>query len=40
MTPKGEATVVELNIIAQKVRVLHAENGGYEWLALKDVKRA
>lgn len=40
MTSKGEATVVELNIIAQKVRVLHAENGGYEWLALKDVKRA
>lgn len=39
-TPKGEATVIELNIIAQKVKVYHADNGGMEWLALSDIKRA
>lgn len=39
-TPKGEATVVELNIIGQKVKVYHADNGGMEWLPLTDIKRA
>lgn len=39
-TPKGEATVVELNIIGQKVKVYHADNGGMEWLPLADIKRA
>ncbi|RJX23984.1 MAG: stage 0 sporulation protein [Acholeplasma sp.] len=38
-TPKGLATVVELNIIGQKVKVSYPENGGYEWLQLKDVVR-
>lgn len=40
MTPKGEAMVLELNIIGQKVKVNHAENGGIEWLPLSDIKRA
>jgi cell fate regulator YaaT (PSP1 superfamily) len=40
MTHKGEATVIDLNIIGQKVKVAHAENGGLEWLALADIKRA
>ncbi len=38
-TPKGSATVVELNIIGQKVKVSYPENGGYEWLQLKDIVR-
>ena len=40
ITPKGEATVIELNIIGQKVKVYHADNGGMEWLALADITRA
>lgn len=39
-TPKGDATVIELNIIGQKVKVYHADNGGMEWFALADIKRA
>ena len=38
-TPKGEATVIELNIIAQKVKVYHNDNGGVEWLPLADIAR-
>lgn len=37
VTEKGEGQVIDLNIIAQKVRVRYPENGGMEWLALKDV---
>ncbi len=40
ITPKGEATVIELNIIGQKVKVYHADNGGMEWFALADITRA
>ncbi|MDY0074848.1 MAG: regulatory iron-sulfur-containing complex subunit RicT [Acholeplasmataceae bacterium] len=38
MTPQGEATVIELNIIGQKVKVSHPDNG-VEWLALADISR-
>lgn len=37
-TPKGEATVIELNIIGQKVKVYHT-GGGMEWLSLSEIVR-
>ncbi|HCB67115.1 MAG TPA: stage 0 sporulation protein [Acholeplasmataceae bacterium] len=38
-TEKGMANVLDLNIIAQKVKVRYVDNGGIEWLALADLKR-
>jgi len=38
-TEKGAANVLDLNIIAQKVKVRYADNGAVEWLALADLKR-
>ncbi|MFP4177554.1 MAG: stage 0 sporulation family protein [Acholeplasmataceae bacterium] len=39
MTKDGKGTVVQLNIIGQKVRVRLQDDGRYEWLAATDVKR-
>ena len=39
-TEKGAANVLDLNIIAQKVKVRYTDNGAIEWLALADLKRA
>ncbi len=38
-TEKGAANVLDLNIIAQKVKVRYVDNGTIEWLALADLKR-
>ncbi|PKK97424.1 MAG: stage 0 sporulation protein [Tenericutes bacterium HGW-Tenericutes-3] len=38
-TEKGIGQVVDLNIIGQKIRVRYPDGGGYEWLALADIKR-
>ena len=38
-TEKGMANVLDLNIIAQKVKVRYVDNGAVEWLALANLKR-
>ena len=38
-TEKGMANVLDLNIIAQKVKVRYVDNGGIEWLELAELKR-
>lgn len=38
-TEKGIGTVVDLNIISQKIRVKYPDGGGYEWLAFADINR-
>lgn len=38
-TEKGQGKVIDLNIIAQKIRVRYPENGAMEWVYLKDIQR-
>jgi len=38
-TEKGFGLVIDMNIIAQKIRVRYVENGQMEWITLKDVKK-
>jgi cell fate regulator YaaT (PSP1 superfamily) len=39
MTKDGKGTVVQLNIIGQKVRVRFQDDGRYEWVEAEDVSR-
>jgi len=34
---KGEGKVIDLNIIAQKIRVRYPESGAMEWITVKDI---
>jgi cell fate regulator YaaT (PSP1 superfamily) len=36
-TEKGEGKVIDLNIIAQKIRVRYPESGAMEWITVKDI---
>jgi cell fate regulator YaaT (PSP1 superfamily) len=36
-TEKGTGNVIDLNIIAQKIRVRYPDGGGMEWVGLKDI---
>ncbi len=38
-TEKGIGAVVDINVIAKKVKVKYIEGGGYEWLSVDDIKK-
>lgn len=39
-TEKGDADVIDINIIGQKVKVKYSEDGGMEWLPVSGIKRS
>jgi cell fate regulator YaaT (PSP1 superfamily) len=37
-TEKGLASVVDMNVIGQKIRVKYIEGGGFEWLSVDQIQ--